>query len=131
MRSYLLLTELFLSSFLSFACSSTPPETTPEPPSIEGLNAPCDTNEKCMGDLACGGPGESQGQCVMSCPSLGAGPTHGCPEEAFCYVFDHDDGHYCTRTCSADTDCTAVNPALVCKASGGEDEQAVKICVLP
>ena len=67
----------------------------------------------------------------MACPTLGPGPSHGCPEKAFCYVFDNDDGHYCTRTCEVDADCTASNPALVCKAHGGEPLEEIKRCELP
>jgi hypothetical protein len=130
MRNRFFLAALLLSSF-SFSCSRGGPETTPLVLSIDGLNASCAANEPCNDGLSCGGPGESEGQCVVACPSPGPGPSHGCPEGAFCYVFDKDEGHYCTRTCTDDADCKAVNAALVCKSHGGEDFEEIKRCNLP
>lgn len=100
------------------------------------LNKACATDAECpsvQGDavLTCGDAELEQGQqCVIEgCPSKGPGPKHGCPENAFCYVFDNDDGHYCTRICNVDADCQAINPALVCRERASTEESGLMICV--
>ncbi len=96
------------------------------------LNRACDGPDDCDSPLVCGSGGESDGQCVIEgCSSAGPGTAHGCPEGSFCYVFDGDDGHYCTRTCQADIQCTLYNPNLVCRERTATEPFGLSICVLP
>jgi len=104
-------------------------ETAPE---VGGLNAPCTDSSGCDAEagLTCGTDGESAGQCVVEgCPSVGPGEESGCPADAFCYVYDGDEGHYCTATCETDADCQGRNPGLVCRERSSTEELGLKICV--
>lgn len=99
-----------------------------------GLNAHCTTDSWCWNDpeLTCGEGGESANQCVYEgCPSVGVGEEHGCPEDAFCYVYDGDEGHYCTALCETDADCRERNAELVCRERSSTEELGLKICVRP
>jgi hypothetical protein len=66
---------------------------------------------------------------VSECTSNGSGSEHGCPEGAWCYVYDGDEGFYCTRVCETDDDCTIVNPDLRCEERSSTEGAGVKICV--
>jgi hypothetical protein len=104
-----------------------------EPDADSELNSPCADGTECDTDLGllCGGDeGEARYQCVVGdCPTAGPGEEHGCAEDAFCYVYDGDEGHYCTRTCATDGDCQTINPVLVCRERSATEEFGLKICV--
>jgi hypothetical protein len=105
----------------------------PQPYDGSELNSQCSDNASCDPalELICGGDeGESSYQCIVAgCPSVGPGPEHGCADDAFCYVFDGDDGHYCTRTCQTDDDCQAINADLVCRERTSTEAFDLRICV--
>lgn len=68
---------------------------------------------------------------TTSCPSAGPGARHGCPKNGFCYTIDSAREGYCARICETDSDCTAVNPHLICRERSSTEAFGMKICILP
>ncbi|MBN9683461.1 MULTISPECIES: hypothetical protein [unclassified Corallococcus] len=80
----------------------------------------CPAGLQCFLELGC---------IVTWCPKAGAGS--GCPANGFCYTIDSNPEGYCTRLCETDTDCTAVNPDLICRERSSTEPSGKKICILP
>ena len=119
-----------LSSDLASDLAGTPPTDLTRIAVPAGLNQYCDAMTPCPSSLVCGTKGEARNQCVLSCPTKGPGEANGCPSGTFCYVYDKDEGHYCTRTCIIDADCQSANPALRCRDRASSDPWGLRLCVL-
>ncbi|RKG98128.1 hypothetical protein D7X32_30540 [Corallococcus carmarthensis] len=82
----------------------------------------CPASMQCVLELGC---------VVTSCPKAGPGAGSGCPGNGFCYTIDSNPQGYCARLCETDTDCTAVNPQLICRERSSTEAYGKKICILP
>jgi hypothetical protein len=82
----------------------------------------CPAGMSCFLELGC---------IVSSCPSAGPGAAHGCPKNGFCYTADSSTQGYCARVCKTDSDCTAVNPNLLCRERSSTEAFNMKVCILP
>ncbi|RKH68117.1 hypothetical protein [Corallococcus aberystwythensis] len=129
-----LLTALLMLSVLGCSSENDVPNETPDAGQVQGreepkLAAECrETPEICPAGLQCV---LELGCIVTSCPKAGPGAASGCPENGFCYTIDSNTQGYCTRLCETDADCTAVNPALICRERSSTEAFGKKICITP